>query len=157
MSWIYALLPAGALLFSLPYRCIPEPKTWVPPQNVRILVWSILAVTTGISGAELYKLNDQETSTIFIALTFLFGTGWIITTRACNQYLNVVYIVSLLLTAWWLFTRLDTFKPQAPASRARTFLIPLLLWLVFSTFLSGIALGALWRKPKYSWKSLTEI
>ena len=157
MSWIYGLLPAGSLLFSLPHRCVPEPKTWVPPQNVRVAVWTTLAVTTGLAGAELYKLNDQETSTIFIALTFLFGTGWIITTRACNQYLNVVYIVALLLTAWWLFTRLDTFKDQAGAKQALLFLIPLLLWLLFSTFLSGIALGALWKKPRYSWRSLTEI
>jgi tryptophan-rich sensory protein len=157
MSWIYGLLPAGSLLFSLPYRCVPEPKTWVPPKNVRAAVWTLLAVTTGLAGAELYKLDDQESATIFIGLTFLFGTGWILTTRVCNQWLNVAYIVSLLLTAWWLFTRLDTFKPQAQAARARAFLIPLLLWLVFSTYLSGVALGAKVFKPKHTWKSLTEI
>lgn len=103
----------------------------------------------------LYQLNDQETSTIFIALIFLFGTGWVISNRLCNQWVNTAYIVAMLLTTWWLFTRLKTFEPQKGAQTARTFLIPLLLWLVFSTFLTGVALGAFVRKPKTSWKTLT--
>jgi len=154
MSWIYGLLPASSLLFSMPYRCIPEPKTWYPPEKVRGAVWVVLAITTGLSGIELYKINDQEATTIFIALIFFFGTGWIISTRVCNQWINVAYTVLLLLTAWWLYSRLDDFKSQAPAKRARLFLLPLLAWLLFSTALAGNALGAKLFRPKPSWRTL---
>ena len=82
-------------------------------------MWLFLAITTGLSGAELYKLNDQEASTIFIALVFFFGTGWVISTRVCNQWVNVAYIVLLTLTAWWLYKRLGDFKDQTQAKRAR--------------------------------------
>jgi len=154
MSWIYGLLPASSLLFSMPYRCIPEPKTWYPPEKVRGAIWVVLAITTGISGAELYKLNDQESATIFIALVFFFGTGWIISTRFCNQWVNVAYIVLLLMTAFWLYSRLGVFKSQTSAKRARTFLIPLIAWLLFSTALAGNALGAKLFRGKPSWRTL---
>jgi tryptophan-rich sensory protein len=117
-------------------------------------VWLFLAITTGLSGAELYKLNDQEASTIFIALVFFFGTGWVISTRVCNQWVNVAYIVLLTLTAWWLYKRLGDFKDQTQAKRARTLLLPLLAWLLFSTALAGNALGALVFKPSPTWRTM---
>lgn len=138
----------------MPYRCIPEPKTWFPPDKVRGAVWVFLAITTGLSGAELYKLNDQEAATIFIALVFFFGTGWIISTRVCNQWVNAAYIVLLTLTAWWLYKRLGDFKEQTQAKRARILLIPLLAWLVFCVALAGNALGAKIFKPKPTWRTM---
>ncbi len=154
MSWIYGLLPASSLLFSMPYRCVPEPKTWYPPDKVRGAVWVLLAITTGLSGIELYKINDQEASTIYIALVFLFGTGWIISTRFCNQWINVAYTVSLTLTAWWLYQRLGEFKSQKGAKSARAFLIPLIVWLLFVTALAGNALGAKLFRPAPSWRTM---
>lgn len=154
MSWIYGLLPASSLLFSMPYRCIPEPKTWYPSDKVRSAVWLLLAITTGLSGMELYKLNDQEASTIFIALVFFFGTGWIISTRVCNQWVNVAYIVLLTLTAWWLYKRLGDFKDTTQAKRSRMLLLPLLGWLLFSTALAGNALSAKLFKHKPTWRTM---
>lgn len=142
MSIVYGLLPASSLLYSIPYRCVPEPKTWIPPEKVRGTAWIILAITTGISGLELYKINDQEASTIYIALVFFFGTGWAITNRLCNQYTNLLYSILLLFTSLWLYNRLGDFKSASSAKRARFWLWPLLLWLSFSTVLSSIALGA---------------
>jgi hypothetical protein len=85
---------------------------------------------------------------------FFFGTGWIISTRVCNQWVNVAYTVLLLLTAWWLYSRLDQFKSQGSAKRARLFLIPLLVWLLFTTALAGNALGAKLFQPKPSWRTM---
>lgn len=152
MSWIYGILPASALLFSMPYQCVPEPKTWHPPDTIRGAVWIALAVTTGLAGTELYQLNDQDSATIFIALVFLFGTGWVISTRVCNQWVNAAYIVSLTLTTWWLYNRLGDLKPQPKAENAQTFLLPLLGWLLFSTALAGVALGAFVFQPKQTWR-----
>lgn len=143
MSIVYGLLPASSLAYSVPYRCVPDPKTWVPSEKVRGAIWILLAITTGISGIELYKINDQEASTIYIALVFFFGTGWAIANRLCNQYSNLLYVILLLFTTLWLYHRLGEFTNTSKSAKsARNWLWPLLLWLGFSTILSSIALGA---------------
>jgi tryptophan-rich sensory protein len=156
MSIVYALLPASSLVFSLPYRCVPEPKTWVPPEKVRAAVWAILAITTGLTGLDIYDLNDQEANTLFIALVFFFGTGWAITTRLCNQYANLIYVVLMIFLTLWLYNRLGIFKDTSKdAKSGRFWLVPLILWLFFTLFLASIALGAKLFEHRSSFDTIT--
>lgn len=144
MSFVYALLPAMSLVFSMGNRCNPEPHVWMPPDALRKAVWVALAVTTGIAGVNIYNINDEEASTIYIALVFFFGTGWVLSTRICHQWINVLYVGLLLATCIWLLKRLatlkDTFPSEAKTARAWTF--PLFFWLCFASLLALNALRA---------------
>ena len=142
MSAIYGFLPAGSLLFSTPYRCRPEPYVWQPPGIVFQVAWSVLAVTTGLAGLSIYKVNDQEANTVFVGLCFLFGTGWAISNRICNQYATLVYVMLTLYTAYWLYDRLRTLGGEE-AKKGQRALIPLLVWLLVALALSAYAVTPL--------------
>lgn len=148
MSAIYAILPAASLLFSSVYRCRPTPFVWQPPDRVFQVVWTLLAITTGVAGVKLYDLNDQETSTVFVGLCALFGTGWAIANRLCNQYATLAYVILTLVTVFWLQGRLEEVaanpSQEATAKSAKAWLNPLVVWLCVAAALAAYATVPLW-------------
>lgn len=145
MAAFYGALPALSLFLSSSYQCRPKPYVWQPDPRVFIAAWTALAITTGWVGTKVYILNDQEATTIFVALCWLFGTGWMLSNRLCNQYFNFAYGLLTLFTAIWLQNRLKTLDDNtqnAGALSAKNLLWPLIGWLIFACVLWGYALIA---------------
>ena len=150
MSWVYASLPAINLFLSGAEVCRPRPFVYQPPGWVFGLAWGTLSITSGFAGYWIYLLNDPIATSCFILLCWLFGIGWALANKVCNQYITVLDVYATLLTSIILFVRLRWLahnaepKLRQTANLASWFILPLLIWLGFAQSLSlWAALGKL--------------
>jgi len=145
MSWVYAVLPAINLFLSGAEVCRPKPYAYEPPGWVFAAAWSALSVTSGFAGYWIYLINDPIATSCFILLCWLFGIGWALANKVCNQYITVLDVYSTLIVSVILFIRLRWLalnanpKIRQTANLASWFILPLLCWLAFAQSLSLLA------------------
>ena len=145
MSWVYAALPAINLFLSGSEICRPRPYSYQPPGWVFAAAWSALSVTSGFAGYWIYLINDPITTSCFILLCWLFGIGWSLANKVCNQYVTVLDVYSTLIVSVIMFIRLRWLalnadpKIRSTANLASWFILPLLIWLGFAQCLSLLA------------------
>ena len=140
---VFGALPALNLFFS--GADIPCSQGWQPPGWLFGVVWTMLSISTGGSGALLLQARDNLATTSFAFLCFLLGPGWATSTRMCNGIVTLLAVYATLACTIFLFLRLRTIATEAKDGRpqanvASWLLLPLLCWLGFATFLSGNSL-----------------
>ena len=142
MSWVYVALPAINLFLSGAEFCRPKPFVYEPPPWVFAAVWSVLSVTSGVGGYYIFQTDDQITNSCFVLLCWLFGIGWALANKVCNQYVTLLDVYATLITSIILFIRLRWLakngdaKIRTNANIASWFILPLLIWLCIAQSLS---------------------
>lgn len=136
---VFAALPALNLFFS--GAEIPCSMGWQPPGWVFGVVWTLLAATTGGSGALLLDSNDNLATGSFALLCFLLGPAWAASTRLCSSYITLAAVYATLVCTTFLFLRLRTLSVESSKNRPQSnvaswLLLPLLCWLGFAALLS---------------------
>lgn len=104
-----------------------------------VSLWAVCAVVLGGTGYDVYQLNDQTATTLFLALCWLLGNGYIITNSFCSPYANAVYSVLLLVVCLALYQRLQSFGKFL----GRDSLVPTIAFSVFLLSMSLICMPAL--------------
>lgn len=137
---VFAALPALNLFFS--GAQIPCSQGWQPPGWVFAAAWTLLAGTTGATGALLLQTTDKIAVASFALLCFLLGPGWSTSTQACNSYVTFFAVYATLICAIFLFLRLRTLGGSSKNARAESnlaswLLLPLICWLSFAQLLSS--------------------
>lgn len=138
-SVVFAALPALNLFFS--GADIPCSSGWQPPGWVFGVAWSLLAATTGGSGALLLDSDDNLAIGAFALLCFLLGPAWAASTRLCSSYITLAAVYATLVCTIFLFLRLRTLAVQSSKNRSQSniaswLLLPLVCWLGFAALLS---------------------
>ena len=145
MSWFLAATPALALYGSglaigdVP--CKPEPFVWQPPGYVFLIVWTFLAVSTGITAYNLPMDNDAIAA--FTALILLLGLGYVVNNTMCTSTFALFYLLATVIASVFLWTRLNKLASDGDgnAPRARDWLWPLIGWLLAALLYTILAAG----------------
>lgn len=91
------------------------------------LFWLLIAGCVGVAGYDVYKLNDQVTTTAFLALCWLLGNGYALVTTLGKIPVNTLYASLLFAVTLFLIERLHHFGKFT----GQYFLIPMLVWATF--------------------------
>jgi hypothetical protein len=109
MEYVYVLFPTTSFVLS---RSVVK-KACLEDQlglsyRFNFLLMLIVVAFLGATGYDVYAVNDQTTSTLFLVLCWLLGNGYILVNTFCNPYLNVLYMSALLITGIMLYNKLHS-------------------------------------------------
>jgi tryptophan-rich sensory protein len=126
MEYIYVLFPFIAV--GLTRIGVKKPSF---DDQIKIsygtLFWLAIAACVGVAGYDVYKLNDQVTTTAFLILCWLLGNGYVIVTTMSKVPVNLAYAAVLFGVTLFLIERLNHFGKFM----GQYFLIPMLIWSSF--------------------------
>lgn len=134
---IYFLFPAASLFLATSSFCRPKPYVWIPPGWLFGIVWTFLAVTTGLAGIDVFRINDLEATSLFFGVCWLLGSGWTVANRFCSQTGNLIYGVLTFVAVYYLYTSIKnaTTGTEKQRQNGSTLVLPLLAWVGFAVFL----------------------
>ena len=124
---IYLLLPLISG-YSISLFCGPDKKSgsivkFRPPGWVFGIVWTILYLLTGLAW-----VNSKQLTIYFIILILLL-CSWLIIYGCKKNKIGGIYILFLsLMTSLFIYTNVNYFS--------KNLMIPLIIWLLFATFLN---------------------
>lgn len=126
-DFIYLLLPLIAG-YSVSWFCGPNKNSgstvkFRPPGWIFGIVWPILYLLIGLAW-----VNSKQ-QTIYFAILNLFLCLWLIIYGCKKDKIGGIYILFLsLLTSLFIYTNVNKFS--------KNLIIPLIIWLLFATFLN---------------------
>lgn len=137
MDIIYVLFPTTSLILSrsvVKHACFEQSLGLSYSFNLLLMI--VVVVSLGATARDVYALNDQTTTTLFLVLCWLIGNGYILINSFCNPSLNLVYLGALLTTGITLYNKLHSVGKFL----GRDMLYPFLICVSFQLTMSIYAL-----------------
>lgn len=128
MELVYAGFPLVSIIISrVSYRGPTfDQKLKV---NYTLPIWIIVALALGLTGIDVFQLNNSVVTGAFLILCWLLGNGYSIVNTFQHKIMNFLYAFSLLGTSLFLYERLHHYgKIQGQIG-----LVPALGWSAFIT------------------------
>jgi hypothetical protein len=150
MDFVYILFPATSLVLSrsvVKNACF-EVKLGLS-YSFNLVFMAAVVACLGATGYDVYELNDQTTTTLFLVLCWLLGNGYILVNSFCNESLNLLYLGALLTTGITLYNKLHSVGKFL----GRDMLYPFLIYVSFQLTMSIYALPVVTALKQKSIKS----